>query len=169
MELDFTVIERGSTIGGTWYWNNYPGIGCDVPSHLYSFSFYLKSNWTHLFSYGAEIQRYLRSCFYYFGLGENIGKGWIHDTRKASSRFNLKKSLILKLLERFGMRIHDSGKSQNWRMEKRQMNLLIFLFLALEVFIDQTGAVSEVWRNTKGSKSTLLGGQKYVKFEQSEI
>ena len=75
MELDFTVIERGSTIGGTWYWNNYPGIGCDVPSHLYSFSFYLKSNWTHLFSYGPEIQRYLRSCFYHFGLGENIGKG----------------------------------------------------------------------------------------------
>ncbi|CBY20261.1 unnamed protein product [Oikopleura dioica] len=72
MDLEFTVIERGSTIGGTWYWNNYPGIGCDVPSHLYSFSFFLKSNWTHFFSYGGEIQRYLRSCFYHFSLGENI-------------------------------------------------------------------------------------------------
>ena len=74
MELDYTVIERGSTIGGTWYWNNYPGIGCDVPSHLYSFSFYIKSNWTHLFSYGGEIQSYLRSCFYHFGLGDHIGR-----------------------------------------------------------------------------------------------
>ena len=75
MELDFTVIERGSEIGGTWYWNSYPGIGCDVPSHLYSFSFYLKSNWTHFFSYGGEIHKYMMSCFYHFGLGDNIGKG----------------------------------------------------------------------------------------------
>ncbi|CAG5113887.1 Oidioi.mRNA.OKI2018_I69.chr2.g7977.t1.cds [Oikopleura dioica] len=75
MELNFTVIERGSEIGGTWYWNSYPGIGCDVPSHLYSFSFYLKPNWTHLFSYGAEIHKYMMSCFYHFGLGDNIGRG----------------------------------------------------------------------------------------------
>jgi cation diffusion facilitator CzcD-associated flavoprotein CzcO len=36
---DFVVLERGDDVGGTWHYNTYPGCGCDVPSHLYSFSF----------------------------------------------------------------------------------------------------------------------------------
>jgi cation diffusion facilitator CzcD-associated flavoprotein CzcO len=57
---DFVVIERGHEVGGTWRDNIYPGAACDVPSHLYSFSFALNPNWSRSFSDGWEIQQYLR-------------------------------------------------------------------------------------------------------------
>jgi cation diffusion facilitator CzcD-associated flavoprotein CzcO len=58
---DFLVIERGSEVGGTWRDNTYPGAACDVPSHLYSYSFELNPNWSRSFSPQDEIQDYLRS------------------------------------------------------------------------------------------------------------
>jgi cation diffusion facilitator CzcD-associated flavoprotein CzcO len=58
---DFLVIERGSEVGGTWRDNTYPGAACDVPSHLYSYSFELNPNWSRSFSPQGEIQEYLRS------------------------------------------------------------------------------------------------------------
>lgn len=57
---DFVVIERGQDVGGTWRDNTYPGAACDVPSHLYSYSFELNPNWSRSFSDGWEIQEYLR-------------------------------------------------------------------------------------------------------------
>jgi len=56
---DFVVIERGSEVGGTWRDNTYPGAACDVPSHLYSYSFELNPEWTRSFSQQTEIQSYL--------------------------------------------------------------------------------------------------------------
>jgi len=56
---DFVVIERESGIGGTWWANTYPGCQCDIPSHLYSFSFAPNPNWTRTYAPQAEIQRYL--------------------------------------------------------------------------------------------------------------
>ncbi len=56
---DFKIIERASSVGGTWRENTYPGCGCDVPSALYSFSFSLSSKWSHLFAKQPEIKRYL--------------------------------------------------------------------------------------------------------------
>src|ERR1700712_3461653 len=58
---DFLVIERGSEVGGTWRDNTYPGAACDVPSHLYSYSFELNPRWSRSFSPQPEIQDYLRS------------------------------------------------------------------------------------------------------------
>ena len=55
---DFTVYEKADRIGGTWRENTYPGIACDVPSHLYSYSFAPNPNWSRQFSPGAEIQAY---------------------------------------------------------------------------------------------------------------
>ncbi|PZS20184.1 MAG: 4-hydroxyacetophenone monooxygenase [Pseudonocardiales bacterium] len=57
---DFLVIERGSEVGGTWRDNTYPGAACDVPSHLYSYSFEPNPNWSRSFSPQWEIQDYLR-------------------------------------------------------------------------------------------------------------
>ena len=56
---DLTVYEKADRLGGTWRENTYPGLSCDVPSHLYSYSFRLNPDWSHLFSPGAEIQAYL--------------------------------------------------------------------------------------------------------------
>jgi len=55
---DFTVYEKADRLGGTWRENTYPGISCDVPSHLYSYSFEPNPDWTRRFSPGAEIQAY---------------------------------------------------------------------------------------------------------------
>jgi cation diffusion facilitator CzcD-associated flavoprotein CzcO len=55
---DFTVYEKADRPGGTWRENTYPGLACDVPSHLYSYSFALTPDWTHRYSPGPEIQAY---------------------------------------------------------------------------------------------------------------
>ncbi|OBK73630.1 4-hydroxyacetophenone monooxygenase [Mycobacterium sp. 1274761.0] len=57
---DFVVLERGNDVGGTWRDNSYPGAACDVPSHLYSYSFALNPNWTRSFSRQSEIEDYIR-------------------------------------------------------------------------------------------------------------
>jgi cation diffusion facilitator CzcD-associated flavoprotein CzcO len=56
---DFVILERAEELGGTWRDNTYPGCACDVPSHLYSFSFAPKPDWTRVFAESAEIQDYL--------------------------------------------------------------------------------------------------------------
>jgi cation diffusion facilitator CzcD-associated flavoprotein CzcO len=58
---DFTVYEKADGLGGTWRENTYPGLSCDVPSHLYSYSFALNPDWSHLFAPGAEIESYFES------------------------------------------------------------------------------------------------------------
>ncbi|WP_052396239.1 NAD(P)/FAD-dependent oxidoreductase, partial [Kutzneria sp. 744] len=56
---EFLVLERGEQVGGTWRDNTYPGAACDVPSHLYSFSFAPNPAWTRSFSRQGEIQDYI--------------------------------------------------------------------------------------------------------------
>jgi cation diffusion facilitator CzcD-associated flavoprotein CzcO len=58
---DVTVFEKAQDVGGTWRENTYPGIACDVPSHLYSYSFAPNADWTHTFSPGDEIQAYFQA------------------------------------------------------------------------------------------------------------
>jgi cation diffusion facilitator CzcD-associated flavoprotein CzcO len=58
----FTIYESAAEIGGTWRDNIYPGAACDVPSHLYSFSFEPNPNWSRAFSPQAEIFAYLKHC-----------------------------------------------------------------------------------------------------------
>ncbi|WP_265520237.1 flavin-containing monooxygenase [Oerskovia flava] len=57
----YVVLERGDDVGGTWRDNTYPGVACDIPSHLYSYSFRPPSRWSRRFAPGAEILEYLRT------------------------------------------------------------------------------------------------------------
>lgn len=57
----FVVLEKADRVGGTWRDNIYPGVACDVPSHLYSYSFAPKPNWSRIFAPGEEIQEYCES------------------------------------------------------------------------------------------------------------
>jgi cation diffusion facilitator CzcD-associated flavoprotein CzcO len=59
---DFTILERSGEVGGTWLDNSYPGAGCDVESHLYSFSFEPNAKWTRAFAPQKEILDYLVRC-----------------------------------------------------------------------------------------------------------
>src|SRR4029450_658857 len=56
---DITVFERGERVGGVWHHNTYPGAACDVPSHLYEFSFEPNPRWSRRYAPQAEIQAYL--------------------------------------------------------------------------------------------------------------
>ncbi len=58
----FTIYEAAEDLGGTWRDNAYPGAACDIPSHLYSFSFEPNPNWTRAFAPQQEILDYLRHC-----------------------------------------------------------------------------------------------------------
>jgi cation diffusion facilitator CzcD-associated flavoprotein CzcO len=56
---DVTILERAPQLGGTWFYNSYPGAACDVPSHLYSYSFAQRRDWSRLCSLQEEIWHYL--------------------------------------------------------------------------------------------------------------
>jgi cation diffusion facilitator CzcD-associated flavoprotein CzcO len=58
----FLLIEKSDDIGGTWYDNRYPGCACDIPSHLYSFSFELSPDWSRMYPGQLEIHDYLKRC-----------------------------------------------------------------------------------------------------------
>ncbi len=68
----FTVFERASQVGGTWRDNTYPGCACDVPSHLYSFSFEPNPAWSRRYARQPEILGYLRQCVDTYGLRAHI-------------------------------------------------------------------------------------------------
>ncbi|MGY2487990.1 flavin-containing monooxygenase [Cupriavidus sp. CP313] len=72
---DFVILERSHDVGGVWRDNSYPGAACDVPSHLYSFSFEPNPNWSSTFAPQAEIHAYLRHCAQKYGLGSHIRFG----------------------------------------------------------------------------------------------
>ena len=60
MFFRYIIIEKNSEVGGTWFDNIYPGVGCDVKSHLYSFSSAINPNWTQHYSKGPEILEYIK-------------------------------------------------------------------------------------------------------------
>ncbi|WP_441957203.1 flavin-containing monooxygenase [Mycolicibacterium houstonense] len=69
---NFTVLEKGSDVGGVWHWNRYPGLTCDVPSQIYQFSYAPKPDWSHIWASGDEIQRYHRDVVEQFGLDAHL-------------------------------------------------------------------------------------------------
>lgn len=71
----FTILEKADKPGGTWRDNTYPGSGCDVPSHLYSFSFEPDWPWDYKFGKQAEIERYLDHVTRKYGLTSHIRYG----------------------------------------------------------------------------------------------
>jgi cation diffusion facilitator CzcD-associated flavoprotein CzcO len=81
---DFVVVERGREVGGTWRDNTYPGAACDVPSHLYSFSFEPNPDWTRSFSPQGEIQQYLRDTAAKYGVLDRH----LFDTEVTSARWD---------------------------------------------------------------------------------
>ncbi|WP_372664199.1 flavin-containing monooxygenase [Amycolatopsis kentuckyensis] len=57
---DFVILEKAHDVGGTWRDNSYPGCACDIPSHMYSFSFEQNPGWSRAYSPQPEIWRYMR-------------------------------------------------------------------------------------------------------------
>ena len=72
---ELVVFERSDDVGGVWRANTYPGAACDVPSHLYSFSFAPKADWSRRFAPQAEIHQYLRDVARDFGVLPHVRFG----------------------------------------------------------------------------------------------
>lgn len=79
---DFIVLERADDVGGTWEVNTYPGCQCDIPSHLYSFSFAPNPNWTRTYPRQPEIWDYLRELSEQHEIGPHIRFG--HELEAAA-------------------------------------------------------------------------------------
>lgn len=110
---DFVLLERADDVGGTWRDNTYPGCQCDVPSHLYSFSFAPNPDWSRTYSRQPEIWDYLRDCAGRYGIGPHI---------------------------RFGHEVLDATWDEDalhWRIETSQGPL------TAEVLVSGVGALSE--------------------------
>jgi cyclohexanone monooxygenase len=69
---DFTIFDREDGVGGTWRINTYPGLACDVKSHLYSYSFDLNANWSRMWSGQPEILEYFEQCARRYELAPNL-------------------------------------------------------------------------------------------------
>ncbi len=69
---DFTIFDREDGVGGTWRINTYPGLACDVKSHLYSYSFDLNPNWSRMWSGQAEILEYFERCAQRYKLADHL-------------------------------------------------------------------------------------------------
>jgi cation diffusion facilitator CzcD-associated flavoprotein CzcO len=70
--IEHVILEKADDVGGTWWANKYPGCRCDVPSHLYSFSFALNPDWSDTYSLQPEIHRYLRKVADDYGVVERV-------------------------------------------------------------------------------------------------
>ena len=101
----FCIWEKQPAPGGTWHDNHYPGCACDIPSHLYSFSFYPKADWSRRYAPQAEIEAYLHDCIRHFGIGQHIE--YQHEVKSAVWQ-------------------HDI---QRWRVEDTQGEVMLARFL----------------------------------------
>lgn len=69
---DVAIYEKADRLGGTWRENTYPGIACDVPSHLYTYTFAPNPDWSHAFAPGPEILAYLENVATRYGVDRLI-------------------------------------------------------------------------------------------------
>ncbi|KAI0150164.1 putative monooxygenase [Xylariaceae sp. FL1272] len=66
------IYEKNPSLGGTWYENRYPGVACDIPSHVYQLSFAPNPKWSKLFAEGSEILEYIKSVASKYGVEKKI-------------------------------------------------------------------------------------------------
>ncbi|TMK64725.1 MAG: NAD(P)/FAD-dependent oxidoreductase, partial [Actinobacteria bacterium] len=72
---DFVILEQADGVGGTWRHNSYPGAACDIPSHLYSFSFERKNDWSRAYATQPEILDYFEQFATKYGLEPHLRLG----------------------------------------------------------------------------------------------
>ena len=69
---DYRIVDAAGGVGGTWFWNSYPGIAVDIPSFSYQFSFEQSSNWSRTYAPGGELRAYAEHCVDKYGLRDRI-------------------------------------------------------------------------------------------------
>ena len=67
-----TIFEKNPAVGGTWYENRYPGVACDIPSHVYQYTFEPNTQWSKYFAPGAEILDYVQGVAHRYGIDKKV-------------------------------------------------------------------------------------------------
>ncbi|KAF5003101.1 hypothetical protein FDECE_10336 [Fusarium decemcellulare] len=70
--VDLNIYEKNSDVGGTWLENRYPGVACDVPAHIYTFSFEPNPDWSSFYASGPEIWEYIKRTTAKYSLDERV-------------------------------------------------------------------------------------------------
>ncbi|KAI2836749.1 hypothetical protein CBS12448_11056 [Aspergillus niger] len=120
--VDFTLYEKNPEVGGTWFENIYPGVGCDVPAHSYVFPFEPNPSWSQSYAKGPEIEAYIRSTTEKYGLKERI----VFNTRLVKSVWNEERGKWVLELKQNDIMVYDEadilinagGILNRWRMPK---------------------------------------------------
>ncbi|KAI4173141.1 MAG: hypothetical protein LQ343_003068 [Gyalolechia ehrenbergii] len=114
---------RNSDVGGTWFENTYPGVGCDVPSHSYTFSFEPNAEWDGYYANGAQIQKYLLDFCDKYNLRQYmrlettvIGATWLDD--KGQWELDLQSRDDTRFEDRCHVLISGSGPLNRWKCAK---------------------------------------------------
>lgn len=81
---EFVVIEEGDGVGGAWHWNTYPGVGVDIPSFSYQFSYEQRADWSRTYAPGTELKGYAESLVDDYGLRPRLRL----NTRITGARFD---------------------------------------------------------------------------------
>ncbi|KAL2862203.1 flavin-containing monooxygenase [Aspergillus lucknowensis] len=117
---EMVVYEKNAAVGGTWFENKYPGIGCDVPSHSYNFTFEPNPEWNGYYAYGGQIQEYFVNFAKKYGLERYIrfestvvGATWMDEDGEWELQIRRKDGTTF--LDRCHVLINGSGLLNKWR------------------------------------------------------
>ena len=86
---DYLIVEAADGVGGTWYWNTYPGIAVDIPSFSYQFSFEQSPDWSRTYAPGRELKAYADHCADKYGIRSRIR----FNTKVISAEFDDERDL----------------------------------------------------------------------------
>jgi cation diffusion facilitator CzcD-associated flavoprotein CzcO len=141
----FAILERDEGPGGTWRANTYPGVACDVPSHLYSFSFAPNPGWTRRYPGQEEILRYLGRVADEHGLRPHIQAG----TEVLGARFD--------------------GEARRWRIEtsRGELEARVLVTACGQLSVPQIPAFEglgefrgELWHSARWNHEADLRGKR---------
>ncbi|PGH16788.1 hypothetical protein AJ80_05103 [Polytolypa hystricis UAMH7299] len=104
--IDLTIYEKNSDIGGTWLENRYPGVACDVPAPIYTFSFEPNPDWSSFYASGPEIWEYQKRTVKKYNLDERVQL----NSKVVSTVWNDEKGKWLIKVERDGAIIEDEAE-----------------------------------------------------------
>ncbi|RAO68983.1 uncharacterized protein BHQ10_004995 [Talaromyces amestolkiae] len=102
--VTITIFEKNAGLGGTWFENRYPGVACDIPSHVYQYSFEPNTRWSQLFASGPEILEYVKGVASKYRVAEKIK----YNSKVVSATWNNKKGVWLVIT----MQNKSSGESE---------------------------------------------------------
>ncbi|KAJ3956104.1 hypothetical protein N0V92_007367 [Colletotrichum tropicale] len=190
---DFTIYEKLDGVGGTWRTNTYPGCGCDLKSHLYSFSFNMNPNWSKELCEQPEILQYMEDTCSKFDLHKHIhtsvecmGARWHTDISKWE--VNLKDlqtgieysraAQVVPAVAKHAALVKQYARSGQWfhaRPNKQYSETERFIFrwvplwmrwLRLQIFLDADEETTTYFPTPKGLKARAEAeaeSKKYIK------